>query len=97
MLGLGVFGNGDVLKGNAKLIGDRLQVGVVAENERDLSLKLPGFVSPEQVEQAVVLVADPDRQAGHIVRKVQLPGRAEGLGDRPKGRPNDLPGKVKPL
>lgn len=82
--------DGQVVKGNAERLHPVRQVGVVADDQRNLYPQLPGLPAPKQVQQAVFLARN---QNGHALGRpnpLQFPLHLEFLGHGGKVPPELL-------
>ena len=66
-----------MLKAGTKVLGNAAQVLVIADHQGHLHRQLTGPRAPEQIQQAVVLLADEDRHPRQLIGEVQLPFTAE--------------------
>lgn len=77
------------VEGDAELHGHPLQVRVVADDAHNLAGELAGLVADEEVVEAVVGLADEDREALHLaaerVAAAARGGGGEGMGGRKAG------------
>ncbi len=72
----------------------RRGVGVVADDEREVGDELAGAVPGQQVEQAVLLLADQQRDPGEPLGEAQLHLHREGLADLAEGVQDAVVGEV---
>ena len=71
LLLLCLLGDGEEVEGDAEPLGHVLQVGVVADDERNLHVPFAGCVACQQVEQAVRHFGDEDGHPRFLVREVE--------------------------
>ena len=69
------------MEGDAVELGERLRVGVVADDQRNLAMKFAVLVAVQQVEQAVLLAGNEDGHGGGRAGVLQTPAHPKFRGD----------------
>ena len=86
-----------MLKASSKLLGDRAQIRMVGHHQGHPHRQLPGAHPPEQIQQAVVLLAHKDGHSGLLIREGHLLLAAQPLGQGRRRRSNSLVGQAETL
>jgi hypothetical protein len=73
------------LERNPVELGQRPQLAVVAQNQRDIDAQLPCTLPVEEVVEAVAGLGDENESAKRSTDDIQLPGHAVTFGDRRDG------------
>ena len=72
--------------GNSVEIGMSFGIGVIADDSGDFARQLAVTVAIKQIDQAVIVFRDEDRNPRTIAAKSQLPLHRESFGDGRKSR-----------
>lgn len=69
--GLGIGGDRDVVKRNAKLLSDGFEVSAVADDDRDVHLQITTLMAGKQIIEAVAVAGDQKSHLGADIAEVQ--------------------------
>jgi hypothetical protein len=81
----------------AEMLGQGLEVEMVADHHRDLAPDIPHVLAQDEIVKAIDGAGDKDGHLRNIVGKMKIPPHVEPLGQRRKGLPDLCTGDVEPV